>query len=158
MANIAPKESKETRPGRAGLRSTPVTEMLEWLESNSPFNIRGLGLAPYVRVEDFVDDDTYVLRAELPGIDPDRDVAIELVGDRLTISGERREERRDDTGDKTHREFHYGSFRRTVSVPRGVQPEDVTATYADGVLEIRVPADTGRDAQARMIPVQRKGQ
>jgi HSP20 family molecular chaperone IbpA len=99
-----------------------------------------------------------VLRAELPGIDPDRDVAIELVGDRLTISGERREERRDDTGDKTHREFHYGSFRRTVSVPRGVQPEDVTATYADGVLEIRVPADTGRDAQARMIPVQRKGQ
>lgn len=50
-------------------RHTPMTEMLDWLESNNPWNFRGFGLLPYVRIEDYVEDDTFV-RAELPGINP----------------------------------------------------------------------------------------
>ncbi|MGH3332536.1 MAG: Hsp20/alpha crystallin family protein [Nocardioidaceae bacterium] len=130
--------------------STPMADMLEWLETNSPFSLRGMGLAPYVRVEDYVEGDMFVLRAELPGIDPDKDVELQIEHDMLTISGERHEEIKD----KNHREFHYGSFRRTVPVPPGTKAEDVKASYSDGVLEVRVPTTTEEPAATR-IPVQR---
>lgn len=54
--------------------SSPVSDPLDWLDSSTAVDVRGLGLAPYVRVEDYTEDGTYVLRAEMPGIDPDKDV------------------------------------------------------------------------------------
>ena len=128
--------------------SIPMADMLEWLESNSPFNVRGLGLAPQVRVDDYMEDDTFVLRAELPGIDPDKDLELRVEHDMLTISGERREE----VKDKNHRELHYGSFRRTVPLPPGAKVEDVEASYKDGVLEVRVPLGAPRPPSTK-IPV-----
>lgn len=132
--------------------STPMADMLEWLESNSPFNVRGLGLAPYVRVEDYVEDDSFVLRAELPGIDPDKDVELHIEHDMLTISGSRREEIKE----KNHRELHYGSFRRTVPLPPGTKAEDVSASYTDGLLEVRVPLGAPEPPSIK-IPVTRAG-
>lgn len=131
----------------------PVADMLDWLESSAGIGIRGLGLSPYVRVEDFTEEGTYVLRAELPGIDPDKDVELKVEGDMLTIRGERREEHKE----KNHREFHYGAFSRSVPMPAGVKPEDVVATYKDGVLEVRVPARAEKETAPRTIPVQRAG-
>lgn len=133
-------------------RGGPVAEMLDWLESNADIGMRGLGLSPYVRVEDFTEDGAYVLRAELPGVDPDKDVELKVEGDMLTIRGERREEKKD----KNHKEFHYGLFSRSIPLPTGVKAEDITATYTDGVLEVRVPASTETATQVT-IPVQRKG-
>ena len=130
--------------------SSPMAEMLDWLESNAPLNLRGLGLAPYVRIEDFVEEDAYVLRAELPGLDPEKDVEVSIENDMLTIRGERREE----TKEKNRREFHYGSFRRTVSLPKGANADNITASYTDGVLEVRVPT-TAEVAPSVRIPVQR---
>ncbi len=130
--------------------SSPMAEMLDWLESNSPLNLHGVGLAPYVRVEDFIDDDSYVVRAEIPGIDPEKDVEVSVENDVLVIRGERREE----TKEKNRREFHYGSFRRTLGLPRGVDPDKVTASYTDGVLEVRVPV-ASVEAPSVRIPIQR---
>lgn len=130
--------------------SSPMAEMLDWLESNAPVNLHGVGLAPYVRVEDFIEEGAYVLRAELPGINPDEDVEVSVENDLLTIRGERREE----TKEKSRREFHYGSFRRTVTLPKGADAERITASYTDGVLEVRVPA-TAEVAPSVRIPVQR---
>ena len=130
--------------------SSPMAEMLDWLESNSPLNLHGVGLAPYVRVEDYVDEGTYVVRAELPGIDPEKDLEVNVENDMLSIRGERREE----TKEKNRREFHYGSFRRTLSLPRGVDPDKITASYTDGVLEVRVPAAVEETAAVR-LPIQR---
>jgi HSP20 family protein len=130
----------------------PVADMLDWLESSTGLGMRGIGLSPYVRVEDFTEEGTYVLRAELPGVDPDKDVELKIEGDMLTIRGERREEQKD----KNHHEFHYGAFSRRIPLPSGVQPADITATYTDGVLEVRVPART-EEAVTRTIPVQRGG-
>ena len=130
--------------------SNPMAEMLDWLESNSPLNLHGVGLAPYVRVEDFLEEGSYVLRAELPGINPEEDVEVNVENDMLTIHGERREE----TKEKGHREFHYGSFRRTVTLPKGAKTDQITASYHDGVLEVRVPTETGEKPSVR-IPVQR---
>jgi HSP20 family molecular chaperone IbpA len=107
---------------------------MQWLESG--MDLRGMGLAPSLRVEDFVEDETYVLRAEMPGLDPEKDVELTVEDDVLTIRGERREEKKD----KHHQEFHYGSFLRRIALPHGLDVEQIKATYDDGVLEVRVPA------------------
>jgi HSP20 family molecular chaperone IbpA len=131
--------------------SSPFAEMLDWLDSGATFGLRSFGLTPYVRVEDFVEGDTYVLRAEMPGIDPDKDVTVSVEDDTLTIRGERREEEKD----KHHREFHYGSFTRSVTLPKGVKAEEITASYTDGVLEVRVPK-AAEETSAMKVPVRRQ--
>jgi HSP20 family molecular chaperone IbpA len=128
--------------------ANPMGEVLDWLDQNAPLRMRGFGIVPYVRVEDFVEEGTYVLRAELPGVDPDRDIDLEVNADSLSIRGQRREE----TRDRNHHEFHYGSFSRTVPLPRGVKAEDVKASYTDGVLEVRIPIPTEAQ-QTQRIPI-----
>jgi HSP20 family protein len=91
----------------------PLAELMDWLENEGPLNPKKIGAAPAVPVEDFVEDGKYVVRAELPGIDPDKDVTVTLDDDLLIIKGERREEKRD----KNRQEMRYGSFTRTVRIP-----------------------------------------
>jgi len=109
----------------------------------------GMGLSPFVRIEDFVEGETYVLRAEMPGIDPYEDIAIDVTGDVLTITGERKGEDRD----QMWHEFHYGAFSRSVHLPQHAKVDDVTATYRDGVLEVRVPLEEA-SAESRRIPIE----
>jgi HSP20 family molecular chaperone IbpA len=130
-----------------------MTDLLDWMDTGIPFGFRTFGLTPYVHVEDWLEaDGTYVLRAEMPGIDPDKDVDVSIDGDVLTIRGERQQEQRD----RNRSEFHYGSFTRSLTLPRGTRPEDVTASYTDGVLEIRVPT-ASPGAEAVKVPVTRAG-
>lgn len=129
-------------------RTSPIADMIDWFENGAPRALRTLGLTPYVRVEDYVEDGTYVVRAEMPGIDPDEDVTLSVSGDVLTIAGERREEKKE----KNRQELHYGSFRRSVQLPRGVQPDQISATYTDGVLEVRVPG-VDRESTTVTVPV-----
>jgi HSP20 family protein len=93
----------------------------------------------WLRVEEFVDDKTLVIRAELPDIDPDEDVELTIADGVLHIRAERREksEHKDKGGYRS--EFRYGSFVRTLPLPEGSKEDDVKATYKDGVLEVRVP-------------------
>lgn len=93
-----------------------------------------------------------VIRAELPGIYPERDIEISVQGRTLTIRGERRQERRED-GEHTYRtEFLYGAFMRAVPLPEGAKPEEIRATYEDGVLEIVVPNAT-TTTTTRKVPI-----
>lgn len=128
----------------------PLAELMDWLENEGPLNLKKIGAAPAVPVEDFVEDGKYVVRAELPGIDPEKDVTVTLDDDLLIIKGERREEKRD----KNRREMRYGSFTRTVRIPAGARPEQIEATYNDGILEVRAPV-TGQEAAPRPIAVKR---
>lgn len=108
-----------------------------------------------VRVEEYHDSGSYVVRAELPGIDPERDVDVSVTGDQLTIKA-RREEKTEHRGKDGYRsEFRYGSFSRTVTLPQGVRQDDVHATYSDGVLEVRVPVPEKPTAGSRKIHVTR---
>lgn len=95
-----------------------------------------------IRVDEFRDDHTQVIRAELPGIDPDRDVHLTVTGGMLRIDAERRvEEKTEDKGFTRH-EMRYGSFTRTLPLAEGATEDDIRASYKDGVLEIRVPVST----------------
>jgi HSP20 family protein len=103
-------------------------------------------------VEQFEDDGTVVVRAELPGVDPDKDVEITITDHALRLRAERHERTRSDTATGFRSEFHYGSYLRTVPLPAGATTDDVKASYADGILEVRVPVSAAL-AEARKIPV-----
>ena len=95
-----------------------------------------------VRIDEFREDGTLVIRADLPGIDPDRDIAVTVSDGMLHIDAERRaEEEREEEGYVRH-EVHYGSLSRSLPLPAGVTEGDITAAYKDGVLEVRVHAPT----------------
>ena len=99
-------------------------------------------LEDFLKVEEFRENGTFVIRAELPGIDPEKDVDITITDDTLRISAERRQEIKTEDKDRYHSEFHYGSFSRVLRLVPGTKQDDVTATYKDGILEIRLPVDT----------------
>lgn len=82
--------------------------------------------------------DAYVLRADLPGLDP-ADVHIELENRVLSISGERRAQRTGEAGAYHRVERAYGAFRRSLTLPAGVDAEAITAAFDKGVLTVRVP-------------------
>ena len=84
------------------------------------------------------DGDDAVVRLELPGIDVERDVTVEVVSGRLVIRGERRDERAEDDHGRHVREIRYGRFERTFALPAHVGPDAVSAGYDAGVLSIRV--------------------
>ncbi len=80
-----------------------------------------------------------VVRCELPGIDPEKDVEITLNENVLTIHGERRYEERQNANGGSRFESGYGSFSRSVVLPDGVTENDIQATYVNGILEVVVP-------------------
>ena len=92
-----------------------------------------------IRVEEFRDGGTLVIRADLPGIDPDSDVELTVSHGMLHIEAERREEEKREEKGYVRREVRYGSLSRSLPLPEGVTEADIAATYKDGVLEIRIP-------------------
>jgi HSP20 family protein len=108
--------------------------------------------ASMFRVEDYIKDNRYVVRAELPGMDPDSNIEITIEGQTLTIHAERREETKE-----AHRsEFRYGSFTRSVVLPGRADTEHVTAAYDKGILEISVPVPEEK-AEGRRIAITKAG-
>jgi HSP20 family protein len=107
-----------------------------------------------LRVEEFEDEGTLVVRADLPGIDPKKDVEVTVNDGTLQISAERKQEETSEKKDFYHHELRYGSFTRVLPIPEGIKESDVKATYKDGVLEVRVPVATPAPKSApRKVPV-----
>jgi HSP20 family protein len=79
-----------------------------------------------------------VLNFELPGVS-EKDVALSITGDLLTLKGERTVNREFKDDNAYHAERVYGKFERSVQLPMPVQSEKVKATYRDGVLEVKLP-------------------
>ncbi len=87
-----------------------------------------------MRLEDEMVDGRYEVRAEIPGIDPAKDVDITVRNGQLTIKAERSEKKEFDG----RSEFSYGSFVRTLSLPAGADEDDIKATYDKGILTVSV--------------------
>ena len=117
----------------AGFRAV-FPDLADWLES--PWT----GPPPFLtgqafRLEEARRDNRYVIRAELPGLDPENDIEVTVDGRILTIRAERRQQ----DSEPYRSEFHYGSLARVVRLPATVGAADVTARYDKGVLEVSVP-------------------
>ena len=97
-------------------------------------------------------DDHFVLRADLPGL-AEGDVSIEVEDNVLTVSGERKAEHEDKREGYVRVERSYGSFRRSLTLPEGVEAEAVSASFENGVLEIRIPKPEQRKPRKVAITV-----
>jgi len=106
-------------------------------------------------LESFVADGKLVVRVDLPGIEP-KDVGVIVTGKTLTIRGKREQRSEDKGSDWFRREFHYGSFERSFELPEAVKPEEITASYRNGVLELTAPMS--ESAAARKIPIEASDQ
>jgi HSP20 family molecular chaperone IbpA len=137
----------------AAVRQRPqFPDLFDWADQFPPFFAARSLLSPHlIRVEDKIEDGRYVIKAEMPGIDPDKDVKITLNNDRLVIDAERTE----DKSDKSHSEFQYGSFHRAMTLPAGAKVDDIKATYNDGILTVTIGIGEETPVQARRIPVAR---
>lgn len=100
------------------------------------------------RAEIVKDGDDALVRLELPGVDVDNDVNVELERGRLVIHGETRDQHTEKRDDRTLREIRYGSFRRSFQLPPHITSEAIAASYDAGVLTVRVTgAYSGTQAQ-----------
>ncbi len=99
------------------------------------------------RMETSRKDNQYVVRMDLPGVDP-KDVSVQAENNILTISGERKSE----GTSAEYRETFYGKFERSLTLPQGVETEKIVAHYQNGVLEVRIPLPA--QLAGRQIPIQ----
>jgi len=123
----------------------PIFQMSpDWFDSFGPNGLwRSLGVDS-IKIEQFRDDGCFVVRAELPGIDPDKDVDVTVDDDMLRIKMERTERTEDREKDHYRSEFRYGAVSRVVQLPAGSSTDDVKASYHDGILEVRVAVDDAK--------------
>jgi HSP20 family protein len=90
------------------------------------------------------------IRAELPGVSA-KDVNVEICGNVLTLSGEKRETREERTGPMYRSERRFGRFQRSIELPASADPSKVTAEHANGVLTITIQRNPA--AAAKRVPV-----
>ncbi|MFB7589082.1 Hsp20/alpha crystallin family protein [Streptomyces sp. NPDC056169] len=139
--------------GKVERRHSLFPDFNDWFNREFPGlpGWRPATAAHSIPVEVTSGDGVYVLRAELPGMDPDDDIGITVDDNLITVSAEHIES----TEDKEHSEFRYGSFRRTVRLPGAIPADDVEASYADGILTIRIPMPDEETTSVRTVPVKR---
>ncbi|MCH9735947.1 MAG: Hsp20/alpha crystallin family protein [Actinomycetia bacterium] len=121
---------------------------------------RTLGINPAVEVSR--DGDDAVIRVDLPGVDADKDVNVEVDKGRLIVRGERRDERVVESEDSSDKgvvrklsEVRYGSFHRSFALPAHVTSEAISAAYEAGVLTVTV-AGAHKGAEAQRIAVENR--
>ena len=105
------------------------------------------------KVDVFEKDNRLITRVDLPGVKKE-DVTVEMKDGLLTLSGERKIETEEKNKNMYRSEREYGSFCRAVPLPTGVKPEDVKATFANGVLEVSVPLPAAAKANGQKVPIQ----
>ena len=104
-------------------------------------------LVPYADI--YEEKDQLVVKTELPGIDK-KDLDVSLEGDRLTIRAEKNEVVKEDATHHT-RERYYGQYFRSVTLPYPVKEGKISATFANGVLELRLPK--AEEVKAKKIEI-----
>ena len=134
----------------ASLRES-MDKLFEEFFTRRPDRIR----APVVwqpAIEAYETDGDVVVRAELPGIDP-KQVEISVTEDTLTLKGEAKSEQEEKKRNYYRRELRYGSFVRSIALPSGVQGDKASASYKNGILEIRVPKSERAKPKAVKVEV-----
>ena len=133
---------------RQGMLRAMFPDLPDWPESPRTA-VLAFSSAQTFRVEELVCDNQYVIRAELPGLDPAKDIEVSVDGRTLTIHAERWQQ--DDEPICT--EFRYGSLTRSVRLPAGVDAPDITARYRKGILEVSFPVPAA-EREGTRIPVE----
>jgi HSP20 family protein len=136
-------------------RLTPTMERLfDELPMPVLRNVKAAGEGWLPNIDVFVREGTFVLRADLPGMTKDN-VKVEVKDEFIAIEGERKSDFEEDKDGVYRAERVYGTFFRAVPMPEGVKPEDVKATFKNGVLEVTAPLPLAKKApKARTVEVE----
>jgi len=94
--------------------------------------------------------DNFVLKAQLPGIDP-KDIDVQVTREAISISGERRYENTDEKSGYVRSEFRYGKFHRVLNLPAPIQNDSVQAECKDGILTLTLPKVT--EARNKVVKI-----
>jgi len=135
----------------------PFRELERWAKSfpsffeDWPMLERGEYVPP---IESYAKNGDLVVRADLPGVDP-KDIDIRVLGNVLTIKGNRKEEKEAKSEDYVRREVSYGAFERRMTLPEGANTEKIEAHFKNGVVEVTMPM--AKVAEAKKVPVQAEG-
>jgi HSP20 family protein len=105
------------------------------------------------RIEVFEKDSRLITRVDLPGMKKD-DISVEVTDGQLTLSGERKRETEEKKDGFYRSECEYGSFYRAVPLPDGIKIDDVSASFADGVLEVSMPLPARPKASATKVKIE----
>lgn len=97
-------------------------------------------------------DKGYRVTAELPGLEQ-KDVEVTLRDNVLTVSGEKREEHKEEGGGRTYAERTFGRFQRTIPLETEVDAEKVRASFKNGVLTVEAPKNPAARDKTRRIEV-----
>jgi HSP20 family protein len=120
---------------------------------DTPTGGNGGTLRRWIPPMDLVEtEDSFVLKADLPGL-TESDLNLEVEDNVLTISGERKAEHEDKREGYVRVERAFGSFRRSLTLPEGVEPDAVKASFDNGVLEVRIPKPEQRKPRKVAIQV-----
>lgn len=118
-------------------------DLTGWFDTDFPVRTGHM-----IRVEDHLTDKEYLIRAELPGLEPGKDIQVTVDEGILTIFAERREQEHT----RGHSEFRYGSLQRSVRLPSGSDTEHISARYANGILEVTIPL-ASPEPTGRQVPI-----
>jgi HSP20 family molecular chaperone IbpA len=117
-------------------------DIFDWIETETPIR------PSLIKIEDRQTDNEYFVRAELPGVDPQKDVQLTLDHGVLTIQCEREEQKQEH--DRT--EFRYGVLQRSIRLPGNAKEDKVTAKYSNGILEVKIPLAEHK-VMGRQVPI-----
>lgn len=129
-----------------GARSRPSRSVLGWVTDSAPVaRLRQAGRP--IPAEDFVENGVYVIRADLPGVDPARDIDLLVRAGTIEI----RAIRRDDLKNRRHADISYGLFRRVMRIPADADSDSLTTRYTNGVLEVAMELPGARPTPIRSV-------
>jgi len=140
MRSLIPWRRRELREWE------PFRELDEWHHSIDDLFSRFMGGRPFAgtafeslpSLESYKKNGNLVVRVDLPGVEP-KEVDISITGNVLTVKGERKHKEEVKEGEYVRQETAYGTFERSLTLPEGVEPDKIKATYDKGVLEIAMP-------------------
>ena len=115
-----------------------------------PTETETFAFVPAVEMHD--DPETITLRLELPGLNP-QDLDIQATAEAVSISGERRFDKRSEDRGVTRSEFRYGRFQRVIPLPNRIKHDQVKAEYKDGILTLTLPKADSEKAQVVKVSV-----
>lgn len=146
-----------TTRSNLALRTRPAWDLDRWVRDFfGPATADGWATGAFTPAAEIVrDGDDALVRVELPGLDVEKDVNVEVDRGYLVIHGERRDEHAEDRDGRYVREVRYGSFRRAFKLPDHVTGQDIKAEYDAGVLTVRV-VGAHKSAETQRIAIESK--
>ncbi|MCU1277045.1 MAG: heat shock protein, family [bacterium] len=162
MANIVRRSEGGMVPGTTNVVD-PFQVMREMLSLDPLRQIFGGGLLQRMPLQQFMPqfevretDDAYIFKADLPGVN-DEDLEITIERNRLTVSGQREMEQRDEKDRYYAVERAYGAFTRTFTLPGYIDDSRVEAEMRDGVLTLKIPKSKEQQAKKVQVKQQQQG-